>query len=40
VNDALDVRVFLEDLGQTLFVCDINLVENWALSAKQLNPVK
>jgi len=40
VDNTLNVRVFCEDLIQASFVCNINLVEDWALSAEKLYAVE
>ena len=40
VDDTVDIRMRSEDLVQSFFICDIDLVELWSLSAEQLNAVE
>jgi hypothetical protein len=40
VDDAVDVWMCCKHLVQRFFICDIDFVELWPLSAEQLNAVK
>ena len=40
VDDTVDIRMRSEDLVQSFFICDIDLVELRSLSAEQLNAVE
>ena len=39
MNHAVNVRVFLEDLIETSFLGDVDVVERWPLPADELNAV-
>lgn len=40
MNDAVNVRVFLENLIETSLVGDINVVELWPLAADEFNAIE
>jgi hypothetical protein len=40
VDNAVNVRVRRKDLVKSFFICDIDLVEVWSLSAEKLDTVK
>ena len=39
VDNAVNVGVLCKDLVKTFFICDIDLIEVWPLSADELNAV-
>ena len=39
VNDAVDIRVVLEDFVERSRLCDIDVVEIWALAADEWNAI-
>ena len=40
MDDTVDIGMRSKDFVQPFFVCDIDLVEFWPLSAEQLNTVE
>lgn len=40
VDDAVDVRILCKDLLQSSFICEVNLVEFWSLSAEEFDTVQ
>jgi hypothetical protein len=40
VDNTVNVGVLCEDFVETFFVCDIDLIEVWPLSADELNAVQ
>jgi hypothetical protein len=40
VDNAVNAGILCEDLVKTVFICDIDLIEVWPLSADELNAVQ